>query len=324
MTISPDKSAEHAMIMDVIACETEMFVQQNFAGWAECWIQDDRTREVCISSSLGATVLEGWTTLSSYMQNVMENGASCKISDVQRFNVSITESGDLAHVVFDETSKHASGRIEKTFETRILERSDGGWRILYASFVLHGHQQTDSNRLAVDAKGEVLCAPKAARQKLEGHPGLQISNNRLRATRPAWDKILQAGLACAAEQHGYFQHYRYMGESGQNFRLPVVLGETDEGSVVVCVLFVRDGVTFVETENGGDVDARLNVAKTIFGLSEGQMLLAHRIIQGDNLTAASETLGISKNTVRTHLSRIYEKTGINSQTALVRTLLSVG
>jgi len=83
-------------------------------------------------------------------------------------------------------------------------------------------------------------------------------------------------------------------------------------------------VTFVETGSEGDVDERLNVAKTIFGLSEGQMLLAHRIVQGDNLTAAAETLGISKNTVRTHLSRIYEKTGINSQTALVRTLLSVG
>jgi len=191
MTTSTNNLAEHSKIMDVIACETEMFVRQDFAGWAECWVQDDRTREVCISSSLGATVLEGWTALANYMQNVMENGATCKISDVQRFN------------------KHANGRIEKTFETRTLERSDGVWRILYASFVLHGHQHTDSDRLTVNANGDILCAPKAARQKM-------ISNNRLRATRPAWDKILQAGLARAAEQHGYFQHYRYMTESGQN------------------------------------------------------------------------------------------------------------
>lgn len=324
MTRARNRHAENTEIMGVIARETDMFVQQNFAGWATCWVQDERTREVCVSSSLGATVLEGWEKLSSYMKDVMENGATCQISEIERFNVSVSMSGDMAHVVFDETAKHTSGRIEKTFETRVLERFDGTWRILYTSFVLLGHQQVDTNRLAVNAKGEIQCAPNAARQKLESHPGLQISNGRLRAKRPSWDQILQAGLKSAAEQHGYFQHYRYMIESGRNFRLPLVLGETDEGSVVVCVLFVRDGLTFVETENEGDIDARLSVARTIFGLSEGQMLLAHRIVQGDNLTAASVSLGISKNTVRTHLSRIYEKTGVNSQTALVRTLLSVG
>lgn len=316
--------AEHTAIMDVIARETDCFVRQDFDGWAACWVHDERVREVCISSSLGSTVLEGWDDLSRYMQNVMENEATCQIFDIKRFDLSISLSGDIAHVVFNETSKHVSGRIEKTFETRVLERSNGNWRILYASFVVSGHQQIDANRLAVNAKGEIVCAPAEAIEKLERHPGLQISGNRLRASKPSWDKILQTALKRAGEQHGYFQHYRYMSESGRSFRLPVVLGETDEGSVVVCVLFVRDGITFVETESDGDIDARLNTAKTVFGLSEGQMLLAHHIVQGDNLNEASDALGISKNTARTHLSRIYEKTGINSQTSLVRTLLSVG
>ncbi len=115
-----------------------------------------------------------------------------------------------------------------------------------------------------------------------------------------------------------------MTESGRNFRLPVVLGETDEGGVAVCVLFVRDGLTFVETQSDRDIKDRLSIAKSVFGLSEGQMLLAHRIVKGDNLITALETLNISINTARTHLSRIYAKTGINSQTSLVRTLLSVG
>ncbi|MGJ8529966.1 nuclear transport factor 2 family protein [Maritalea sp.] len=319
-----NNTAENSALMDVIACETDMFLRQDFDGWAACWVQDDRVREVCISSSFGATVLEGWDKLSDYMRNVMESGAVCNISQTERFNINITISGDIAHVVFDENSKNSCGQTERTFETRVLERSDGKWRILYASFVLRGHQQIDSSRLAVNANGEVLCAPDEALAQLKSHPGLQISNNKLRATKPAWDKILQAGLKCAAEQHGYFQHYRYMAENGRNFRLPLVLGETDEGSVSVCILFVRDGLTFVETQNDGDIDARLSVAKFVFGLSEGQMLLAQRIVLGDNLTTASEILGISVNTARTHLSRVYIKTGVNSQTALVRTLLSVG
>jgi len=311
-------------VMAVIIRETDRFLQQDFDGWAACWVHDARTREVCISSSFGATVLEGWDALRDYMKKVIDSGGVCNISNIARQNISVTVSGDMAHAVFEESSLNARGQTENTYETRVLERSDGQWRILYASFVLRGHQHIDTDRLAVNADGEVLCAPDQARAQLESHPGLQISNNRLRATRPAWDKVLQAGLKCAAEQHGYFQNYRYTAERGQNFRLPIVLGETDDGGVAVCVLFVRDGMTFVETQKDGDVHARLGVARLIFGLSEGQMLLAQRIVSGDNLTAASGALGISINTARTHLSRIYVKTGVNSQTALVRTLLSVG
>lgn len=329
MTAMPDPTdpLEHpdrAAVMAVIERETEMFIQQDFEGWAACWVQDSRAREVCISSSLGSTVLEGWDTLRDYMRQVIETGAVCDISGIARRNVVMTLSGDMAHVVYDETGRHRRGHTEHTFETRVLERSDGVWRILYAAFMLRGHQQIDETRLAVNARGEVLCAPEAARAQLAKHPGLQISNNRLRATRPAWDKILQTGLACAAEQHGYFQHYRYMAESGRNFRLPLVLGETDEGRVAICVLFVRDGLTFVETQQEGDIHARLTVAKALFGLSDGQMALARCIVHGDTLTSAAKSLGISVNTARTHLSRIYGKTGVHSQTALVRILLSVG
>lgn len=324
MTRSNETTAQNAAVMDVVIRETETFLKRDFDGWATCWVHDERTREVCISSSLGATVLEGWSKLGTYMQSVIECGDVCNVTDVQRSNIVITISGNLAHVVFDASSKNVDGRIENTFETRVLERSEDEWRILYASFVLRGHQHVDASRLAVNGKGEVLCAPAEARAHLKKHPGLQISNNRLRAAKPAWDKILQAGLKSAAEQHGYFQHYRYMTESGLIFRLPIVLGETDEGGVIVCVLFVRDGITFVETQNDGDINARLKVAKAVFSLSDGQMSLAHRIVCGDSLKCASESLSISINTAKTHLSRIYAKTGVNSQTALVRTLLSLG
>lgn len=324
MSHSANHISKNTDVMNVIARETDMFVQQNFDGWAACWVQDERAREICISSHYGSTVLEGWKELRAYMQSVIESGDVCDISQVERSNINITVSGDIAHVVFEQTSKQTDGRSETTFETRVLERASNQWRILYASFVLRGHQQIDANRLAVNEKGEILCAPKEVRDQLKNHPGLQISNNRLRATKPAWDKILQAGLKCAAEQHGFFRHYKYISENGQNFRLPIVLGETDDGGIASCILFVRDGQTFVDIQNDDDIDARLQIAKIVFGLSDGQMLLAQRIVGGDNLTKASDALNISINTARTHLSRIYAKTGVNSQTALVRNLLSVG
>lgn len=319
-----DTIIDETAIKAVIARETDTFVAHDVEGWAACWVQDARTREVCVSSTLGTQVIEGWEALSTYMAAVFESGAVCQIVDFQRENWNITLSGNIAHVVFDGRSTHTDGRHETTFETRVLERSDGAWRILYSSFVLRGHQRMDDTLLAVDADGKILSAPEDAVAAMRQHAGLQISHGKLRAAKPAWDKVLQQALKCAAEQHGYFQHYRYETQHGRQFRLPVVLGETDEGGVSVCVLFVRDGMTFVEVRNDKDIEVRLNVARAIYGLSDGQMALAVRIVSGDSLMAAARALGISINTARTHLSRIYGKTAINSQTALVRTLLSVG
>ncbi|PJI92510.1 DNA-binding CsgD family transcriptional regulator [Yoonia maricola] len=315
---------DHAAIMQVIAQETETFVRGDFDAWAACWVQDDRTRELCISSTTGATVLEGWPAIAQYMHEVFDSGAVCGITDFQRENVSITCRDDMAWVVFEGRSFQADGRVEQTYETRVLERDDGNWRIVYSSFLVRGHQREDAHRLAVDAKGMVLFAPPAALASLKAHPCLQISNGRLRALSPAWDKLLQAGLNCAAEQHRYFQQYCYSTQRGQTFRLPIVLGETDAGGVAFCTLFVRDEMTFVEMQSDGDLTNRLTMAQAIYGLSDGQLALAARIVSGDSLTAAADSLGISINTVRTHLSRIYAKTGVNAQTALVRILLSVG
>ncbi len=324
MTLPASAPDDHTAIMAVIARETTAFMNSDFDGWAACWVQDERTRDVCTSSTFGTTVLTGWDALSTYMKDVFAKGSGCEKMDFQRDNIQITVNGDLAHVVFDGRSLHTDGKVETTSESRAMERHDGTWRILYASFILRGHQRTDANRLAVDGKGKVLCAPDAVLAALKGHPGLQISNGHLRATRPSWDQILQDGLRCAAEQHSYFQQYRHQVRSGEAFRLPVVLGETDAGEVVVCTLFARDEMTFVDFQNDQDIAARLAVAKVIFGLSNGQLALAQRIVNGESLTHAAAALGISINTARTHLSRIYDKTGVNAQTALVRTLLSIG
>lgn len=317
-------SGQEAAIMEVIARETDTYVCHDLEGWSSCWVQDDRTRLLSASSSYGAMVLEGWDAIERYMIDVFESGSTCEIRDFRRENASITIHGDMAFVVFDGHSWHLDDSEELTFETRTLERVDGGWRILYASFVLRGHRRDDANRIAVDAKGMVLCAPDCARQTLKTHPGLQISNGRLRAKRPSWDKVLQAGLACAAELHGFCQHSRFSTVHGRDFRLPIVLGEAEDGGIVVCTLFVRDAVTFVDLRPDTNFEDRLLVAKAVFGLSDGQASLARCIVNGDGLTHAATRLGISVNTARTHLSRIYGKTGVNSQTALVRTLLSVG
>ena len=87
---------------------------------------------------------------------------------------------------------------------------------------------------------------------------------------------------------------------------------------------VRDGTTYLQFDSDGALDRRLSVAQAVFGLSDGQLRVARHIANGAGLKSTAEALGISVNTARTHLSRLYEKTGVSSQTALVKLLLSVG
>ena len=112
--------------------------------------------------------------------------------------------------------------------------------------------------------------------------------------------------------------------NGRPFHYPVVLGESDEGTVVVFHVSVRDGSTFLLFDGDGSLDRRLAVAQAVFGLSNGQLKVARFIADGVGVKGAAQALGISVNTARTHLARLFEKTGVNSQTALVRLLLSVG
>ena len=50
---------------------------------------------------------------------------------------------------------------------------------------------------------------------------------------------------------------------------------------------------------------------------------AVEILKGDGIQAAADRLAISLATARTHLSRIFDKTGVRRQAELVRLLISV-
>jgi DNA-binding CsgD family transcriptional regulator/PAS domain-containing protein len=61
-----------------------------------------------------------------------------------------------------------------------------------------------------------------------------------------------------------------------------------------------------------------------FGLTPAEARLALEIAQGDGKNAAAERLGITFSTARTHLSRVFDKTGVRRQAELVRLVASLG
>jgi len=71
-----------------------------------------------------------------------------------------------------------------------------------------------------------------------------------------------------------------------------------------------------------DPDARLAlpVQRLVdaFGLTAAEARVALAASAGDGTPAIARGLGLSANTVKTHLRRVYAKTGVSRQAALVR------
>jgi DNA-binding CsgD family transcriptional regulator len=59
----------------------------------------------------------------------------------------------------------------------------------------------------------------------------------------------------------------------------------------------------------------------LFALSHAEARLAAVLIKGSSLREASEELSVSLSTVRTHLKKLFEKTGTNRQATLIRAFL---
>jgi DNA-binding CsgD family transcriptional regulator len=77
----------------------------------------------------------------------------------------------------------------------------------------------------------------------------------------------------------------------------------------------------MDTGECGNLPALLNA---VYGLSRAEVRLCQALIQGQTLLEASMTLDISRNTAKTHLARVFDKTGVHSQAGLLRMLALSG
>ncbi|MEO8443738.1 MAG: hypothetical protein ABI567_01900 [Gammaproteobacteria bacterium] len=63
--------------------------------------------------------------------------------------------------------------------------------------------------------------------------------------------------------------------------------------------------------------------RATYGLTRAEVRLCEALLQGQTLVEAAETVHTSRNTAKTHLTRIFDKTGVRTQVALLR-LLTLG
>ena len=64
--------------------------------------------------------------------------------------------------------------------------------------------------------------------------------------------------------------------------------------------------------------------RQVFGLTGAEATVALRVAEGHALPAIADELGVLHSTVRTHLQRVFEKTGTSRQSQVARLVIQCG
>jgi DNA-binding CsgD family transcriptional regulator/PAS domain-containing protein len=190
-------------------------------------------------------------------------------------------------------------------------------RAVYAGAI----DQMRVGAIILDETGRVLSLNQRAHQLLEEKNGVALRDEKLVLSTRELTLDLQARIARVIAQQRAgdaavveaMRIARKSGELGLVIR-PVPENQWANAEVVpAAVLFLSDPQQ--------QAHAPLQVIKQLFGFTPSEAALAMLMANGLTLDAAAEELGISRNTVRTHLRAVFAKTGVTRQPQLVSLIL---
>lgn len=297
---------------------------KDYEMWSACFVHADYLTRWGYNVQGGTSIRHGWEDISRRAMPLFA-GAEMPVSldfayktTVEKLTLRI--EGDMAWASYEQhhpqTGFAGFRGSGLTHELRVFERHDGRWRIAVLGHMGNNGFHDGAAMFELAPDGDVRWASAQALERLPDDDDLVIRNGKLRVRNAAGQRRLAAALAWAANVDG--------GYNPQRGSMPIIL-EAGEGEPTrVWWMLVDAGTIYFLMDEQSMTDERLDIAAAIFGLSAGQRRLAGLIADGLSLPDAAGQMGISANTAKTHLQRIYDKTGVHNQPALIRVLLSVG
>ncbi len=180
--------------------------------------------------------------------------------------------------------------------------------------------------------GDVFHANPSAMRMLEARDGLNLSTHptipgrtTLRTSLPqrqaALNAALREALSPEATHCTHFAHAliveRPSGEPAYALRFSTLPHGNEFGrgaTAPLAIAFIDDGSIKLEAD--------VAVLRSRYGLSAAEVRVALGAADGLSIDELAATLGISGNTVKTHIKRVYDKTGANSRSQLLKLLLA--
>jgi DNA-binding CsgD family transcriptional regulator len=177
--------------------------------------------------------------------------------------------------------------------------------------------------ILVTASGQVLFANQSARCLLDNRDGLMMDRQGIRAGRSRETNALRALIGCAVTSCGQRQS-----QSGGGLNVTRPNGRR---ALQVLVSPIRPqqslhlgarAVAAIYVTDPEQVSERPEVVlMRLYGLTPAEAKVAALIVRGMSARQAAEGLAISYNTVKSHLKRVFAKTGSNGQGDLIRLIV---
>lgn len=314
---------EEQEVLDVLHGEWRAFYAGDFEAFASFWAHTPEVRRMASGPNRGTSLISGWEALSAQIREVLRQYPQDFVAEemLRWDDLRLQVSGDIAWATYDQVTLKKDDRLLApllSHEVKILNRTREGWKIVLLSAVVPAIGRDDVPQIEIGFDGKVSRINRLARERLVDHPGLVLSGDRLRARRRALDPDFQAELARWVAERGLLPPHRMTFGSRA-----WLLGVDDSGRPLYCWISAEQEKVLVTFDDAARMKSRLEVAANIFALSPAQLALCELLAEGADLNGAADALGVSVNTLRTQLRRMFDKTGTRSQTALISALLTV-
>jgi DNA-binding CsgD family transcriptional regulator len=315
---------DKAAVLAVIKAETAAFMRKDIEALSEHWVHSPEARRIAYVANLGLQVFEGWEAIKDNYVHLIEQFPEIQPETrvhAERMNVVVI--GDMAWANYDQIGSKASAddKFElggTMHEIKIFHRIAGQWKMACIIVIQCSVAHVSAPLIEIDSNKEVLWMNGYAHEQVIDHPFLIISGNKLRAR----NRLHEAGLQDAVTWAKGVVQTHWTKEPLDRLARAVILGESDDASPQFCWVLVEDGKILVSFNDDQMVSRRVALAQGIYGLTATQAQVAQLLVQGNDIVIVAKKLGVTANTVRTHLQRMFDRTGVRSQTALVAILLS--
>ena len=192
--------------------------------------------------------------------------------------------------------------------------------------------QLPNGVILLDANSRVIETNRYANEILSMNDGLRITREGLQAaSRQQTERIRQIVQRGTGSDHGIRNEGAADGENRASETI-LIARPSGQSSFNALISPLPVGARFLGELHRAvaifitDPERQYNLShrrlREIYELTPAEARMASLVAQGNRLEDAAEDLGVSLNTVRTHLKRIFAKTGTDRQADLVRLILS--
>jgi DNA-binding CsgD family transcriptional regulator len=311
-----DHDSDRAAIIELIHRNRIGIWTNNFELWDSCFVHADYTARWGWWQAGGVFARRGWDEIARRAHDSPPPRIDAYAYDTKVLNLSLQIGNDMAWATYDQQYPEGAGQYGGgtglVREARIFEKHDGEWKIAFLGMM--SGAPGGARIVQLDAANRIMFRSNAAAEAMAADDNIVVRNGALHFRDRRADRRLREAVTWAAALDS--------GHMSTHGALPVLV-EAGEGLATGIYWVIADGGVVLFSFGDPEVsDRRLDVAARIYGLSSAQRTLAGLVAEGLTLAEIAGRMGITANTARTHLNRVFDKTGVRTQPALVRVLLS--